>query len=298
MDCRLAMGQAGYCRFMIMKKLQTIGEVREFLRSHRLAGRRVGLVPTMGALHEGHRSLIRAARAACDVVVVSIFVNPTQFGPSEDFAAYPRPLEADLAACREEGADAAFCPPVEEMYDAQAATTVSVARLTEGLCGAHRPGHFAGVTTVVAKLFNITQPDVAYFGQKDAQQVVVIRKMVRDLLFPIEVVTCPTVREPDGLALSSRNVYLSPAEREQALSLSRALAWARGQIEAGERRVPALVEGMRQQITAAGPCSVDYIDVVDADELTPEVQVDGRVLIALAVRIGRTRLIDNLVIDM
>jgi len=281
-----------------MLKLQTVAEVRSFLQPHRAAGRRIGLVPTMGALHEGHRSLIRAARAACDVVVVSIFVNPTQFGPNEDYAAYPRPLEDDLAACRAEGVDAAFCPPVEEMYSPQAATTVSVARLTEGLCGAHRPGHFTGVTTVVTKLFNIVQPNVAYFGQKDAQQAVVIRKMVHDLMFPIEIVTCPIVREADGLALSSRNVYLSPAERRQALSLSQALNWAREQVAAGERNVATLTEGMRQRITAAGPCVIDYVSIVDADELTPKQRVEGNCLIALAVRIGRTRLIDNIVVSI
>lgn len=251
----------------------------------------------MGALHEGHRSLLRAARAACDVVVASIFVNPTQFGPNEDFAAYPRPLADDLAACQAEGVDMVFCPPVEEMYDPSAATTVAVARLTEGLCGAHRPGHFTGVTTVVAKLFNIVQPDVAFFGQKDAQQVVVIRKMVRDLLFPIEIVTCPTVREPDGLALSSRNAYLSPPERTQALCLSRALSFAREQIAGGARDTGRLLSAMRTQIESAGPCVIDYVDLVDADELTPKPRIEGRCLIALAVRIGRTRLIDNIVVE-
>jgi pantoate--beta-alanine ligase len=280
-----------------MKNLQTVVQVREFLQPHRVAGRRIGFVPTMGALHEGHRSLIRAARSDCDVVVVSIFVNPTQFGPNEDFSAYPRPVEEDLAACRAEGVDTVFCPPVEEMYPSHAATTVTVSGLTEGLCGTHRPGHFAGVTTVVAKLFNIVQPDAAYFGQKDAQQVIVIRKMVRDLLLPIQIVTCPTVREPDGLALSSRNAYLCPAEREQALSLSRALKWASEQVEAGQRDVAVLVDGMRQRINAAGPCSIDYIEIVDADELTPKRQVESKCLIALAVRIGKTRLIDNIVVE-
>jgi pantoate--beta-alanine ligase len=280
-----------------MKKLEFINQVRDFLLPLRRAGKRIGLVPTMGALHDGHRSLIRRARAECDAVVVSIFVNPTQFGPSEDFSAYPRPLEADLAACQAEGADAAFCPPVGEIYDPTAATTVSVARLTEGLCGAHRPGHFSGVTTVVAKLFNIVQPDAAYFGQKDAQQVVVIRKMVRDLLWPTDIVVCPIIREADGLALSSRNAYLSPAERRQALCLSGALTWAREQIEAGERRVAVLVEGMKTRILAAGPASIDYVEFVDADELTPMARVEGRCLVALAVRIGRTRLIDNIVVQ-
>lgn len=280
-----------------MKKLATVAEVRDCLGSVRRAGKRVGLVPTMGALHEGHRSLIRAARAGCGVVVVSIFVNPTQFGPTEDFAAYPRPLADDLAACRAEGADVAFCPEVGEMYSPAAATTVSVARLTEGLCGAHRPGHFAGVTTIVAKLFNVVQPDVAYFGQKDAQQVIVLRKMVRDLMFPIEIVTCPIIREPDGLAMSSRNVYLSPAERIQALSLSRALEFARDRVAAGGRDPAPLVAEMREQIEGAGPCSIDYIEIVDADELKPKPRIEGRCLIALAVRVGRTRLIDNTIVE-
>ncbi|MBI4580286.1 MAG: pantoate--beta-alanine ligase [Planctomycetes bacterium] len=280
-----------------MRKLASVSEIRSFLRPHRQAGRRIGFVPTMGALHEGHRSLVRRARAECQVVVVSIFVNPTQFGPNEDYAAYPRPLDADLALCREDGVDAAFCPPVEEMYAPDSATTVTVSRLTDGLCGAHRPGHFAGVTTVVAKLFNIVQPDVAYFGQKDAQQAVVIRRMVRDLCWPIEIVGCPTVRESDGLALASRNAYLSPAERQQALCLSAALNWACERIAAGERAVPALIEGMKRRIVDAGPCSIDYVEIVDADELTPKPRVEGRCLIATAVRIGKTRLIDNRVVD-
>lgn len=283
---------------MRTNKLQTIDEIRTFLAPHRLTKRRIGLVPTMGALHEGHRSLMRRARGECDVVVASIFVNPTQFGPSEDYSAYPRPLEADLAICQAEGVDAAFCPPVEEMYAHESATTVTVARLTEGLCGTHRPGHFAGVTTIVAKLFNIVQPDAAYFGQKDAQQAIVIRKMVRDLFWPIDVVVCPIVREPDGLAMSSRNVYLSPAEREQALCLYAALTWVREQIEAGRHNADALVEDMKECILQAGPCSIDYVEIVDADELTPKPLVQGRCLIALAVKIGKTRLIDNIVVEV
>lgn len=293
---------------LILEKVADVhAAMAEYKRtvSDRRAGRKIGLVPTMGALHEGHRSLIRRARAECDVVVVSIFVNPTQFGANEDLSAYPRPLSVDLAICEADGADVVFCPPVEEMYPPNGATTVSVARLTAGLCGTHRPGHFEGVTTVVAKLFNIVGPDVAYFGQKDAQQVVVLRKMARDLLWPLQIVTCPTVREPDGLALSSRNVYLSPAERQQALCLSTALKWARQQIEGegqskeqGQRDVPTIVQGMTDIICQAGPCEIDYIEIVDADELTPKQQIEGRCLIALAVRIGKTRLIDNDVIEV
>jgi pantoate--beta-alanine ligase len=267
------------------------------VRSARGVNRRVGLVPTMGAIHDGHRSLMRAARQACDELVVSIFVNPAQFGPGEDFERYPRPLEADLAACEAEGVDLAFCPPVAEMYPDGSATTVSVARLTEGLCGPHRPSHFAGVTTVVAKLFNVVQPDAAYFGQKDAQQAAVIRRMVRDLLWPIEIVVCPTVREPDGLAMSSRNAYLSAEQRAQARCLYEALCWVRGQIEAGQREVQPLLQQMRRRIESAGPCSIEYVGLVDAEELTPRVTVRGRCLIALAVRIGPARLIDNVLVD-
>ncbi len=280
-----------------MKELETVSQVREYLAPHRKAGRRIGFVPTMGALHEGHLSLVRAARNDCDLVIVSIFVNPTQFGPGEDFDKYPRMLDADLVACRAAGVDAVFCPQVSEIYPAGSATMVTVKRLTEGLCGAYRPGHFDGVTTVVAKLFNIVQPDVAYFGQKDAQQAIVLRRMVKDLLWPIEMVVCPTVREPDGLAMSSRNAYLSPAERRQALSLSAALFRARQEILAGQKDVAALVAGMRQYIESAGPCSIDYIEIVDAEDLTPLTAARGRCLVALAVRIGGTRLIDNVVVD-
>lgn len=280
-----------------MQNLHTIEQVREFIGHARRAGLRVGFVPSMGAIHEGHRSLFRAARANSDVVIVSIFVNPTQFGPGEDFDRYPRPVEADLAACREEGVDAVFCPSVEEMYPPASATSVTVSRLTEGLCGAHRPGHFAGVTTVVAKLFNIVQPDTAYFGQKDAQQAAVIRRMVRDLFFPVEIVVCPTVREPDGLAMSSRNAYLSPQERVQARSLSAALRWAQEQVRAGRRDGPELIREMRRRIEAAGPCFIDYIEIVDPEDLRPKAVVEGPCLIALAVRIGNTRLIDNVMVE-
>ncbi len=280
-----------------MRKLETIRDLRPCLAEFRRAGLRIGFVPTMGALHEGHRSLIRSARASCDRVVVSVFVNPTQFGPGEDFDRYPRPVEADLAACAEEGVDVVFLPQVSEMYPPGDATTVRVARLTEGLCGAHRPGHFDGVTTVVSKLFNAVQPDVAFFGQKDAQQAAVIRRMVRDMLFPLEIVVCPTVREPDGLALSSRNAYLSAAERKQALSLSAALRWAAETVRAGRTEAAGLVREMRSRIEASGPCEIDYIEIVDADSLEPRSRVEGACLIALAVRIGKTRLIDNVIVD-
>ncbi|NLX20657.1 MAG: pantoate--beta-alanine ligase [Phycisphaerae bacterium] len=281
-----------------MLTLHTIAELRAELGQARRAGRRIGLVPTMGALHAGHRSLIRAARGQCEVVVVSIFVNPTQFGPAEDFERYPRPLEKDLDACRAEGVDVAFCPSVEEVYPAGEVTRVTVSRLTEVLCGPCRPGHFEGVTTVVAKLINMVQPDVMYLGQKDAQQAVVLGRMVRDLRLPVDVVVCPTVREPDGLALSSRNAYLDAAQRRQATSLYAALTAARERIERGERDSAVLVEGMRRRIEGAGPCVIEYISIVDAEDLSARSRLSGRCLMALAVRIGATRLIDNVVLDV
>ena len=280
-----------------MRKLETISELRAHLDTIRRAGKRVGLVPTMGAIHEGHRSLMRAARADCDELVVSIFVNPTQFGPGEDYEQYPRPMDRDLAACRQERVDTVFIPSVSEVYPAGDVTTVSVARLTEVLCGPARPGHFDGVTTVVARLFNMVAPDAAYFGQKDAQQAAVIRRMVRDLHWPIRIVICPTVREPDGLAISSRNAYLTAEQRQQARCLYAVLSWAREQIQAGQRDVKVVLGGMRSRIEAAGPCSIDYIELVDADELAPKAEACGRCLIGLAVRIGPARLIDNIVVD-
>jgi len=280
-----------------MKELHTIEGVRSWLRPLRQAGRRIGFVPTMGALHEGHLSLIRAARAETQVVVVSIFVNPTQFGPHEDLDRYPRTLQADLEACRREGVDGVFVPSTAEMYRPDASTEVTETRLAAGLCGVHRPGHFKGVTTVVAKLFNIVQPDVACFGQKDAQQAAVIRRMVRDLDFPVEVLVCPTVREPDGLAMSSRNRLLSAEDRRRAVCLPQALRWAVGQVERGERRVESLVAGARERIAAAGPCEIDYVEIVDAEDLRPVATVSGRCLLAAAVRIGGVRLIDNMPLD-
>lgn len=280
-----------------MLMLETVADLRSHLTPIRRSGQVIGFVPTMGALHEGHRSLMRIARRECGVVLASIFVNPTQFGPNEDFEKYPRPLEADLVACREEGVDLVFVPEVGEIYPRGAVTKVTVGRLTEGLCGRHRPGHFDGVTTVVAKLFNIVQPDRAYFGQKDAQQAAVIQQMVRDLLWPMEIVVCPTVRESDGLAMSSRNAYLSLRERRQATCLNAALQWAKECIDSGRRDVAGLTAGMRERIEAAGPCTIDYIEVVDARTLDPKTVVIGRCLIALAVRIGSTRLIDNVLVD-
>lgn len=263
----------------------------------RRAGRRVGCVPTMGALHAGHTALIDRARTECDFVVVTIFVNPTQFVAGEDLDAYPRTLDADSTVCEAHGVDLIFAPTNETMYGPDAVTTVTVAKLTDGLCGPHRPGHFAGVTTVVAKLLNIVQPDAAYFGLKDAQQAVVIRQMVADLCMPIEVVVCDTVRDSDGLALSSRNAYLSADQRRQALSLSQALFAAAARIADGERDASKLIAGIRERISAAGPCTIDYVEIVDAESLASLARIETRALIAVAVRIGEARLIDNLVVD-
>jgi len=251
----------------------------------------------MGALHAGHISLIEAARRDGTFVVVSIFVNPTQFGPNEDYTRYPRDEAGDLEKCRAAGADLVFIPTAEVMYASDAATTVHVARLTETLCGPCRPGHFDGVATVVTKLFNIVQPDRAYFGQKDAQQLAVIRRMTRDLNFPIEIVGCPTVREPDGLAMSSRNLLLSSDERRRAPALYRALCAARDRILRGERDSQVILAEMHGILATINPTRVDYVSIVDADSLQPVTRIDRPVLIALAVRLGATRLIDNVLVD-
>jgi pantoate--beta-alanine ligase len=279
-----------------MRIFDTVSGLRTFLAAHRAAGRRIGLVPTMGYLHAGHLSLVQAARRECDVVVLSIFVNPKQFGPQEDFATYPRDMEGDLRQAREAGVDAVFTPSVEEMYPPGFFTEVIVHELTAPLCGASRPGHFNGVTTVVAKLFNIVGPDRAYFGQKDYQQITVLRKMATDLCMPLEVITCPTVREPDGLALSSRNAYLKPAERQAALVLSRALHLAEERLAQGERQGARLTATLRDCIAQEPLAHIDYVAVYDPDTLQEVEQLSGTVLVALAVNIGTTRLIDNAVL--
>jgi len=273
--------------------LNTISEIRGALAAARAGGASVGLVPTMGALHEGHLSLIRAARAENEVVVVSIFVNPTQFGPKEDLAQYPRDLEGDTLLCTEAGADLIFCPSAEEMYPASYSTWVEVEGLTRGLCGRSRPGHFRGVCTVVSKLFNICTPDRAYFGEKDAQQLAVVTRMVRDLDFPVEIVPCPTVREPDGLAMSSRNARLSPEERAQAPVLYRALSAARDRVRLGERDAATLDRLIRSILAEAPLGVVDYVEIVGASDLEPVHTLSGDILLAVAVRFGGTRLIDN-----
>jgi pantoate--beta-alanine ligase len=271
----------------------TLG-VREAVAKARQRGLSVGLVPTMGALHAGHVSLIRAARLETGFVVVSIFVNPTQFGPKEDLSRYPRPLAQDLAACAREGVDLVFHPDADVMYPPGFRTFVEVQGLQDVLCGKARPGHFRGVATVVLKLFNIVQPDIAYFGQKDGQQTRILEQMVRDLNVPVRLRICPIVREPDGLALSSRNQYLDPDQRRQAAVLYRALEEARCRIENGERDAAVVCRAMRERIQTVPGAATDYVAVVDVDTLQPVDRLQGEVLLAVAVQFGGTRLIDNL----
>jgi pantoate--beta-alanine ligase len=275
-----------------------IAPLRDAVAEARRHGRTIGLVPTMGALHAGHLSLIEAARAETSCVVVSIFVNPTQFGPNEDLNRYPRPLERDLELCGAAGVDLVFHPPPEAMYPPGYRSFVEVTGLQDVLCGAARPGHFRGVATIVLKLFNIVQPDRAYFGQKDAQQVRIIQQIVRDLNVPVELRVCPIVREADGLALSSRNSYLEAEERRGATVLYHALTEARRRIEAGERDAAAVLQVMAEQIASVAGAVLDYAAVVDADTLQAPAQIvaERPVLLAVAVRFGSTRLIDNLLI--
>jgi len=276
-----------------MQVIGSVAALRQYLGEQRTAGKRIGLVPTMGFLHDGHLSLVRAARQECDVVVMSIFVNPKQFGPSEDFESYPHNMEQDLRLARDSSVDVVFTPDVSEVYPEGFQSEVSVHGLTVPLCGASRPGHFDGVTTVVAKLFNMVGPDRAYFGQKDYQQAAVIQRMVTDLNMPLTVVVCPIVREPDGLAMSSRNAYLSPAERFAAQVLSRALDVAEARIAEGERQSEPLEAALREVIAAEPLARLDYVAVCDPQSLSPLETLSETVLVALAVHIGRTRLIDN-----
>jgi len=276
-----------------MRIATTIAETRAAVRELRAAGRSIGLVPTMGALHAGHLWLVRAARAQCDAVVVSIFVNPTQFGPNEDFAKYPRTWDADCAMLESEGVDLIFAPGAEEMYPAGASTLVGVEGVSDRLDGVSRPGHFRGVSTVVAKLFLIVAPDKAFFGQKDAAQVAVLRKMVRDLNFDLELVVCPIVREADGLALSSRNRYLSVEERRQALVLSRALGRVEEKIAQGVMESAALIGEALAVIGQEPSVRVDYCRIVDPDSLEDVADVRAGALAAVAAWVGSTRLIDN-----
>jgi len=279
-----------------MDVLQYSADVQSQVRERRKSGQSIGVVPTMGALHDGHLSLIKAAREECDFVITTIFVNPAQFGPGEDLEQYPRPLDEDLRLCRSAGADLVFTPSADHMYSSGSCTTVNVSRISGLLEGASRPTHFDGVTTIVAKLFNITLPDRAYFGQKDYQQQLVIRRMVLDLNWPLEVITCPIVRETDGLAMSSRNRYLSPQEREQALSLSRILEWAGEQAATGQSSPEEIQAGMVSRLQAADGVEPDYAVVVDPETLQPALEKSSTAVALLAVRIGRTRLIDNRVL--
>jgi pantoate--beta-alanine ligase len=280
-----------------MNVVHTVAELRSALLGPRRAGRTIGLVPTMGAFHEGHLSLMRQARRDCDVVVVSLFVNPAQFNDPADLERYPRDHERDQVLAAELGVDLLFAPAVEQVYPPGFATTVSVAGLTETLEGAHRGrAHFDGVTTVVTKLFNMVAPDVAYFGQKDAQQALVIRRLVHDLDMPVRIEVCPTVRESDGLALSSRNAHLSPADRGRAVALHRALAAVQAAVSAGERDAATLRERAHADLEAAA-IEPDYFELVSTDTLAPVSRIDGAVLAVLAAHVGGTRLIDNQLIQ-
>ncbi|MEL1134802.1 pantoate--beta-alanine ligase [Desulfitobacterium sp. THU1] len=280
---------------MIICKL--ISEVRQIVKEQRANGKSIALVPTMGFLHQGHLTLVEEAKKSGAFVVMSIFVNPLQFGPNEDFARYPRDLERDAQKAAGAGVDVIFNPEVEEMYPTKNLTYVEVGELGDSLCGASRPGHFRGVTTVVSKLFHCVQPDQAYFGQKDYQQYLIVRQMVQDLNFPIEVIAVPIVREEDGLALSSRNVYLTPEQRKEALVLQRSLTEAEEWVRQGERSAQVITEQIKAKITSETSGEVDYVEIRSADDLSALTILQGRVLIALAVRFGSTRLIDNKVLE-
>ncbi|MGB8987326.1 MAG: pantoate--beta-alanine ligase [Candidatus Sulfotelmatobacter sp.] len=279
-----------------MKVCKTIVDMRAACEAARRDGKRLGFVPTMGALHEGHLSLVRAAKAGCDVVAVSIFVNPTQFGAGEDLAKYPRTFERDRELLERQGVSLLFAPSVEEMYPAGAVTWVTVDGLSDRLDGRSRPGHFRGVTTVVAKLLHIVDPEVAFFGQKDAAQVAIIRRMVRDLKFPVEIVGCPIVREADGLAMSSRNAYLDPQERKQALVLHRSLMRVRQLWDTGEHRAVKLMATGREEIAGEKSVRLDYFEIVNPESLDPVENVGSGALVAVAALVGTTRLIDNLLL--
>lgn len=267
------------------------------VKAARAKGRKIGFVPTMGALHIGHISLIETAVAQCDFTVVSIFVNPTQFGPGEDFEKYPRPLDADLQICKKAGVDVVFAPPVAQIYADKNITWVNVEGLTEHLCGRSRPEHFRGVTTVCAKLFNIVAPDIAYFGQKDAQQAIIIKRMVSDLNMPLEIAVCPTVREPSGLAISSRNKYLTDEQKKDAALIYKSLQKCRKMIESGCADSGKIITEMRNILTQAPSIEIDYISINNAKTLQTMDTIDGEVLAAIAVKLGSTRLIDNILMD-
>ncbi len=279
-----------------MKICTTIDEMRAASRALRSSRGRLGFVPTMGALHEGHLSLVRKAKASCGAVAASIFVNPKQFGPNEDFGTYPRAFERDHSLLEKEGVDLLFAPPVEEMYPQGAVSWVTVDELSDKLDGQSRPGHFRGMTTVVAKLFHIVEPDAAFFGQKDAAQVAILRRMVRDLNFPVEIVVCPIVREPDGLAMSSRNAYLDSQQRRRALVLHRALTKVKKLAEQGERNVTRLLAIAREELASEPLVRLDYLEIVDPDSLDAVEEISKRALLVVAAFVGTTRLIDNILL--
>jgi len=280
-----------------MKILKNINETVKFLRTEKMSGKSIGIVPTMGYLHEGHLSLIQTAKKNNDIVIVSVFVNPTQFGPGEDLDKYPRDLEQDCIKAESAGADILFCPSASEIYPDGYHTYVSVEKLGDNLCGNSRPGHFRGVATIVAKLFNISGADNAYFGQKDAQQFFILRRMAADLNMDIRLHICPIIREPDGLAMSSRNVYLTRDQRREAVILSEALAGAKALIEAGERNAAVVISEMNKIVNKSELAKVEYIKVVDTETLSDAEYIDKN-LIALAVCFGSTRLIDNIIIEV
>jgi len=281
-----------------MQVFRTIGEIEDFANKARVTGKTVGLVPTMGYFHDGHLNLMREAKKKCDVVVVSLYVNPLQFGPKEDLGEYPRDFDRDCAMAQSVGVDAIFTPGNDEMYPAGYGSFVEVTGITGKLCGLSRPDHFRGVTTVVAKLFNIVRPDQAFFGQKDAQQALVIQKMVRDLNMGLEVVTLPIVREADGLAMSSRNVYLNEEQRQAALVLYRSLCAFRDAVTEGERNVFKLLRGIEEMISSTPGANLDYVEILSVPDLEPLDTLNGKCIAALAVRFGKTRLIDNMVVEV
>lgn len=280
---------------MLVKEIK---ELRSLIKAWKREGLSIGFVPTMGALHEGHESLIKRAVEENDKVIVSVFVNPTQFGPNEDFDSYPRDIDKDLAICKNAGASLVFNPEPSEMYFTDKSTTISVSGLTSVLCGSKRPGHFDGVCLVVSKLLNIVTPDKAYFGQKDAQQVAVIKRMVRDLNIDVEIVACPIIREEDGLAKSSRNTYLSEVERKAALVLNRSLERAKESLENGERNAAKVKEIINEELNKESLSRIDYVEIVDSDSLESVETIEKSVLIPIAVFIGKTRLIDNFTFEI
>lgn len=282
---------------MFMKVYRSIRSLKKHIHEIKKRHKTIGLVPTMGFLHEGHMSLIRKARQDTDCVIVSIFVNPAQFGPKEDFRKYPRDLKNDLGLCEKVGADIIFTPKPKDMYPDSYSTYVDVERITRGLCGASRPGHFRGVATVVMKLFNITAPDIAYFGQKDCQQAVVIKKMAEDLNMNVRIKVMPVVREKDGLAMSSRNVYLNPEERVQARSIYKSLKLAKELFDNGEKDAGKIINKMKRIVERQPEAKIGYIKIVDTKNLSCIKKISGKALVAIAVWAGKTRLIDNIILN-